>query len=308
MRLVFMGNPIIAVPSLRVLANSSHQVVGVVSNRPKPMGRGRQLMETAVGQEAREQQLNLIHAYNLKDAQFLNSLSSLEADLFIVVAFKILPRIILEIPRLGAINLHTSLLPKYRGAAPIQRAVMNGDGETGLTTFLIEPKVDAGGILLQKSVEICPQDDYGTLSKKMAILGAELLLDTINQYATGNVIPLPQENELSTLAPKINKEECIIKWSNSAEQIHNQIRGLSPVPAAYTKINGKRMKVYRTEVVSGKLSGNPGVVLIRTSNELIVQSGDGGLRILEVQMEGKRRMPIEDCLRGIKIDLGDQLC
>lgn len=306
MRLIFMGNPAISVPSLSVLINSSHEVVGVVSNPPKPMGRGRKLMETDVGKKAREQRLNLIYAHNLADSQFLSTLSALKADLFIVVAFRILPKSILHIPHRGIINLHTSLLPRYRGAAPIQRSIMNGDKDTGLTTFFIKPKVDTGEILFQKSVEISGQDDYGSLSDKMATIGATLILHTINQLADGNVTPLEQNDELATSAPKISKEECMINWSNSAEKIHNLIRGLSPLPAAYTFVKGKRIKLYRTEIVSDIHYGKPGTVLSRTGGELIVHSGNGGLRILDVQLEGKRRMLIKDCLQGLKLDGGDQ--
>ncbi len=305
LKIIFMGNPAIAVPSLKKLAYSKHEVVAVVSNPPKRMGRGQTMSETAVGSTARDSGIRLIHAVGLKDPVLIKELKKLAPDLLVVIAYRILPEVVLGIPKKGAINLHTSLLPKYRGAAPIQRALMNGDTSTGLTTFLIEKKVDRGGILLQKHINISPEDNYGSLSERMAELSSILIMETIERIGEGVLKPRSQDNELATHAPKIKKEECIIDWSCPAEKLHNLVRGLSPLPAAYTLYDGKRIKIFKTEIKIG-IGGSPGTVAMQDNDQLVINTGKDCLKLLDLQIEGKKRMSVSEFLRGTPIKRGDR--
>ena len=235
MRIVFFGNTEFSNPTLNK-CNSSYDVISVVTNHSKQMGRGRKFLETPVKSLADELKLNVMEIDNLNDESFINQLKSLSPDLFVVVAYKVLPQTILEIPKLGSINIHSSLLPKYRGAAPIQHSIMNGDEVTGVSTFLIEQKVDTGNILLQKECKIEEDDNYGTLSSKLSTIGAELLIESISKYYDGSIAPVLQDNELATLAPKIKKEDYIINWNKDASVVNNKIRAFSPYPGAYTLI------------------------------------------------------------------------
>ncbi len=306
MKLVFMGNPKIACPVLKSLhASDQHNVVGVVSNGPKTMGRGRSLRHTAVGEYALEKNMNFIPAGSLNDPELINKLKALNPDVFIVVAFRILPNILLEIPTMGAMNLHTSLLPKYRGAAPIQHAIMNGDKETGMTTFLIEPKVDTGGIILQKKVNINKEDNLETISEKMADLGGPLVIQSINALVKGKQ-PIPQDHAAATTAPKITKEMCAIDWSQTAQTIHNKIRGLSPFPGCYTSLKEKRIKIYKSGLVKDKCEGAPGELFKIGKNRLVACCGERSLELLEIQLEGKKRMAVSDWLKGAQISAGDR--
>lgn len=308
MRIVFMGNPPFAVPTLRKLVASEHEVVGVVSNPPRPVGRGRQVKETAVGLEARSIGLPLLQPESLKAPSFKESLLTLNPDLFVVVAFRILPTVLLELPCHGAINLHASLLPAYRGAAPIQWALINGETVTGLTTFLIEPKVDRGAILLQEKVPISPEDNYGTLAERMSALGADLVLRSIAGWKTGEIIPQPQDHSRATAAPKIKPEHRQIDWSLPALRIHNLIRGLAPFPGAYTTWKGRTLKLFSSRVVEiAQPAQPPGTIIDSTKNQLIVQTGEQQLALLEVQLEGKKRLSIEDFLRGYRLHEGQRL-
>lgn len=305
MRIIFMGNPAFAIPSLQILNDSNHVIAAVLSNTPKPMGRKRKYLETAVSQAALDMKLNLIHGSDLNDPNLIRVLKNLEPDLFAVAAYRILPDSMLSIPVFGSINLHGSLLPFYRGAAPIQRVLMNGDYTTGLTTFLIEPAVDKGKILLQKTMIIDPDDDYGSLYKKMSLTGAELLLNTINQYESGSITPRIQKSEQATLAPKITKNDCRINWHSSAESIKNLIRALAPDPAAFTLLNNKRIKIFKAEVVNKNQNIAPGSIIKKTAGELIIQTGSDCITITDLQIEGKRRMGIEEFLKGSKISAGN---
>ena len=307
MNIVFMGNPMIANPILIGLHESKHQILGVVSNAPKPMGRGRTLKHTAVGELASELKLNYIPAESLNDASFQTKLKALNPDLFVVVAFRILPKEILEIPTMGSVNIHTSLLPAYRGAAPIQHALLNGDKETGITTFLIEPKVDTGSIILQDKIEISDEDNCGSLTVKMAKKGAKLILKTLNLLENGEVKPKLQDNDLATVAPKISKEMCKIDWSDSMENIHNKVRALSPFPGAFTILMGKRLKIYQTILINQKSIFPPGHISLLEKNKMALSCFDGQLELMEVHLEGKRKMDMADCLRGIHVTLGDPM-
>jgi methionyl-tRNA formyltransferase len=252
--------------------------------------------------------LPLLQPESLKDSSFRESLTSLKPELFVVVAFRILPSVLLGIPRRGAINLHASLLPAYRGAAPIQWALINGETVTGLTTFLIEPKVDRGAILLQKKIPIDPEDNYGSLADRMSELGADLVLRSIDGWEAGQIIPQHQDHSQATAAPKIKPEHRQINWSLPALQIHNLIRGLAPQPGAFTTWKKRTLKVFSSRVV--ELEGTaqpPGTITTATGNQFIVQTGDHGLALLEAQLEGKKRLSIEEFLRGCHFSVGERL-
>ncbi|OUX30234.1 MAG: methionyl-tRNA formyltransferase, partial [bacterium TMED264] len=241
-----MGNPEFAIPTLKSLLKSRHDLLAVVSNKPKPMGRGRYLKSTPVGQFAKENKVKLLEPDNLNSLDFKNQLKKLGADIFLVVAYRILPEEIIGIPRHGAINLHVSLLPKYRGAAPIQWALMNGDTETGITVFQINKKVDTGDILVQKKFPIFQDDNMWTLGTRLCKSGAEIIIDAIGKIEEGSIEILKQNQESVSFAPKITKKMRCINWSWSAVKIHNWVRGLSPYPSMYTVLDGKNIKVFKT--------------------------------------------------------------
>ena len=250
MRVIFMGNPEFALPTLKALLSSSrHDVVAVVSNPPKPIGRGRKLRSTAVGQFAKENNLNLIETESLKYAELHDQLSALKPDVFVVVAYRILPKSLIDLPKYGAVNLHASLLPKYRGAGPIQWSLMNGDKTTGVTVFQINPWVDRGEILLQKEMDIFPDDDMLSLGMRLCNAGANLIVDALDRLENGTIHSWPQKNDLAIPAPKITMEMTVINWTWPAEKIHNWIRGLSPRPGMSTTLNGKNFRIYKTKVL-----------------------------------------------------------
>ncbi len=296
MRVVFFGTPDFAVPSLEKLTKSNHNVVGVVTAPDKKRGRGRKLSYTPVKEFAVQNDIMVLQPEKMKGPDFIESLKALNADLFVVVAFRILPEVIYAMPKKGSFNLHGSLLPKYRGAAPIQWAVMNGDTETGLTTFSLQKKVDTGQVIKKVSLPIEPADNLGTLHDKMSMLGAELVLDTVNMVESGDYKLLPQDDSLATPAPKITKETCQINWNDSADTIHNQIRGLSPYPGAFFVLNEKQYKVYKSEL-TGMYGLKPGEYRT-TKKEIYFGTGEEEISILEIQPEGRKRITAEDFLRG----------
>ena len=303
-----MGNPEFALPSLQRIVNSRHELIAVVTNPDRPIGRGRQLQPSAVARAAVDLGLSLLQPDTLHDSKFHISLNNLQPDLFVVVAFRILPRVVLSIPAFGSINLHASLLPRYRGAAPIQWALINGDSETGLTTFLIKPKVDTGDILDQISVAIEPDDDFGSLSERMQLVGADLLIRTIDKVSTAAIKPRLQDNTQVTSAPKITMDICRIDWSKSAADILNLIRGLSPAPGAHTRWRKKRLKIFAGRVIESDSNiPQPGTIVALKANEIQVQTGLGILAVKECQLEGKRRLAVDEFLRGIKIQISDVL-
>lgn len=306
MRIVFMGNPGFAVPSLRTLHNSSYDVIAVVTNPDKEQGRGQSPKPTAVAVFAREHNIPLIQPDSLKSELVASELKNLKADLFVIVAFKILPANLLQIPKLCCINLHGSLLPKYRGAAPIQWALMNGDSITGLSTFILAPKVDTGDLLLKREVVIYPDDDYGSLSRRMSHLGASLLKETVDRIELDTIVSASQDSALATRAPKIKPEMCQISWDRAARQIQNQIRALSPVPGAYTTLGGRRLKLFRT-AVSAMRADSSGKIVSINKKGFVVSCGDKSLEIFEVQLEGKRRMLVKDFLLGSSLKVGEKL-
>ncbi len=306
MRLIFMGNPDFAVPSLQRIADSRHDLVAVVTNPARPVGRGRKMQLSAVARSAQKLDLLLIQPESLNDETFDAQLTELKPDLLVVVAFRILPRMVLAIPALGSINLHGSLLPQYRGAAPIQWALINGDSETGLTTFLIKPKVDTGDILDQVTVTITPDDDFGSLSQRMQEIGADLLLSTVEALAAGRIKPRQQDQTQVTSAPKITKDICRIDWSGSAVNILNLIRGLSPMPAAFTTWQGKRLKIFAGRQAENKTSSeSPGTIIGLQTKAIQVQTGSGILEFTDCQLEGKQRLTSEQFLRGSNIQISE---
>ena len=300
MRVVFMGNPEFAIPTLKLLQKSKHKILAVVSNAPKQMGRGREYKSTPVGKYAKENKIKLLEPIELKDNKFIKELKKMEADIFMVVAYRILPKEIIKIPIHGAINLHVSLLPKYRGAAPIQWALMNGDKETGVTIFQISGRVDTGDILAQEKYPIYDNDNMLTLGNRLCNLGANLILDTIDKIENGSIKSVKQNREIATFAPKITKEMRSINWSWPSFKIHNWVRGLSPYPSMYTIYNGKILKVFKTCTENGPKC-KPGVVFQINNDSILIGTGDGLLGLLEIQLEGKKKLFIKDFLKGSPI-------
>jgi len=308
MNLVFMGNPTFAVPALEKLAASDYQIVAVVSNPPQKMGRGKKIRETAIAIKAKSMGLDVIQEQDLKSGHFVSKLKELDADLFVVVAFRILPNSLITIPKLGSINLHGSLLPAYRGAAPIQWALINGEDETGLSTFFIAPKVDTGAVICQDKLPIHPNDNYGTLSERMGILGSVLLVETINLIESGSASAIKQNDNQATLAPKITKDMTIIDWSRPARELHNLVRGLTPTHSATTIIKGKRIKIQETWVDNDENGSNylPGEITAIKKSIVSVQTGKGHLLIHRVQLEGKKTMDIGSFMNGFALNIGDR--
>lgn len=309
MRLIFMGTPDFAIPSLKRLIQSRHEIAGVVTAFDKPKGRGRKISESPVKRFALEHNLKVLTPENLKDEGFVKILKELSSDLMVVVAFRILPEVVFSLPPLGTVNLHASLLPKYRGAAPINWAIMNGETKTGLTTFYIRKKVDTGDMILQRKIEIHPEENFGELHDRMAQLGADVLLETVDLIDKGGVRALKQDDAQATPAPKITPEHCRIDWSRQATEIKNQIRGLAPSPGAFTFFRGKILKIFKTEV-RGEIpfTDDFGKVVESDKKEnLWVRTGKGILSLLEVQPEGKKRMSIEEFLRGYRIKPEEKL-
>ena len=307
MRVVFMGNPQFALPTLTALLSSQHDVVGVVSNPPKPMGRGRKLKSTAIGQFAKENDLNLLQSSTLKSDELYNQLSVLNPDVFVVVAFQILPKSLIDLPKFGALNLHASLLPKYRGAGPIQWSLMNGDKTSGITVFQIMPSVDTGDILLQEKTDIFPKDNMLTLGMRLSTIGANLVVKALDGIQAGSLKPIMQNNNHATHAPKITKEMTIINWSWAADKIHNWVRGLSPHPGMSTTWKGKRMRIFNTRVVDKDVILGVGIVSKADSEEIFVDTGKHLLAFSEIQIEGKKRMNVSDFMKGNNIQIGDKL-
>ena len=299
-----MGNPEFAVPSLKKLAASNHEILSVVTNPPKPAGRGRKLINTPVAKCAEDLDLNVMEIDNLHSEETIQNLQKLNADVFTVVAYRILPKEIIAIPAMGSINLHGSLLPKYRGAAPIQWSLINGDSETGLTTFILQHQVDTGNILQQKKIAIDQDDNYGSLAEKMSNAGAELLVETMDEFEKGNLNPYAQDDVKATTARKISAEMTIINWQNSAQEIHNLIRGLTPSPGVRTLLSGKVLKIFETEFIKENSVLEKGEISIIEKDYFSIQTGAGQLIVLQVQLEGKRRMSAGDFLRGVQLEVG----
>ncbi len=305
MRIIFMGTPEFSVPCLQVLINSEDQVVGVFTQPDKPKGRGYELTPPPVKICAVENNIPVFQPQSMRDGIALDIIKSLNADLIIVVAFgKILPKEILESVKYGCINIHASLLPKLRGAAPIQWSIINGEKETGVTSMQMDVGLDTGDMLLKKSVEITDNMNAGELHDKLSILGAEVLIETIDELKKGKLEPKKQDDNLSNYAPMLSKELCPIDFKKSAQEVHNQIRGLSPWPVATTIISGKKFKIHSSQILAEDFVGKAGEI-VDNNNRLVCMCGDGkAIEILEIQAEGKRRTDTVSFLRGNKIEKG----
>jgi methionyl-tRNA formyltransferase len=307
MRIVFMGTPEFAIPSLRILLEHDYPIVGVVTVPDKPAGRGQRVVASAVKQFAVDQSIPVLQPERLKDQQFIDELKALKPELMVVVAFRILPSEVYTIPSRGAFNLHASLLPKYRGAAPINWAIIRGERETGVTTFFLQQKVDTGGVILQARVPIGENETAGELHDKLAEIGAEIVLHTVRLIEHGKVTPHPQVDTLATGAPKIEKEACRIDWSKPADEIHNFVRGLSPRPCAYTFHHDTLLKIFRTRRVDGLQAGSTPGGIVESGDRLLVATGTEPIEILELQQEGKRKLYAPEFLRGYAMNVGDHL-
>jgi len=305
-RILFMGTPEFAVPSLTGLVDAGYSIVGVVTGPDKPRGRGQKLSSTPVKETALRFNLPLLQPDTVKDPSFAEQVRILEPDVAVVVAFRILPRAVFSLPRLGTFNLHASLLPKYRGAAPINWAIINGETETGVTTFFLEDRVDTGMLLVQERIPIEPEDDAGAIHDRLAILGARVVCLTVDQITRGSVLPVPQDAGSATPAPKIFKEHCRIGWSQPAETVRNLIRGLSPAPGAWCLHSDRLIKIFRAKVGAPCGTAAPGTLMVE-GEEVSVTTADKRLILLELQQEGRRRMTSSEFLRGYPLHSGDVL-
>ncbi|WDF56872.1 methionyl-tRNA formyltransferase [Mucilaginibacter sp. KACC 22063] len=305
MRIVFMGTPEFAVASLEALIDAGCEVVGVVTAPDKPAGRGQVLSESAVKKFAVANHIKVLQPEKLKDPAFIESLRALRADLQVVVAFRMLPEVVWNMPPLGTINLHASLLPQYRGAAPINWAVINGEKESGVTTFLLKHEIDTGNVLFTEKVTIPEDFTAGDLHDKLMNKGAGLLVKTVKAVESGKYTEQPQaqlaEGVSLKHAPKIFKDDCRIDWNNQVEQIYNRIRGLSPYPTAFTTLNGKTLKIFKAEKESGEVNDAPGSYSTDGKTYLKFAGTDGYVSLTDLQLEGKKRMGVEEFLRGYKV-------
>ncbi|MBL7806796.1 MAG: methionyl-tRNA formyltransferase [Saprospiraceae bacterium] len=299
-----MGTPEFAVPSLDILLEHGYDVVAVVTAPDKPGGR-LGIQESAVKKFAQSRGLTVLQPEKLKHPDFIETLRALKADLQIVVAFRMLPEIVWNMPPMGTMNLHGSLLPKYRGAAPINWAVINGEQETGLTTFLLQHEIDTGDLLMQEKVSIGPDETAGELHDRMMLIGAKLVLKSVQELENGRIKTFPQNDSEATHAPKIFLDTCRIPLEKSAQEVHNHIRGLSPYPGAWTTYDNKTVKVLRSALVSQMPAAmatlEPGAWYVDGKNQLLIRTGDGCISVLELQMEGKKRMAVRDFLNGFKL-------
>src|SRR5215831_6410447 len=296
MRIVFIGTGEIGVPTLRALLDSDHEVVAVVSQPDKPVGREQSIQPPPIKKEIAKPRIPILQPARIKDQQATEEIRGLKPDVIAVVAYgQILPRDVLEIPRLACLNLHASLLPRWRGAAPIQAAIAAGDRETGVTLIYMDEGLDTGDILLQRSVDIQPDDTGGSLHDRLAQIAPEALLESLRLLAAGNAWRIPQDNAGATYAPKLKREHGQIDWSESAEAIERKIRAYNPWPGAFMKVVDQNLKIFSASVVD--LIGQPGEIL-RCERDLIVAAGEGALSLSEVQLEGKRRMTAWEFLRG----------
>ncbi len=298
MRVVFCGNPDFAVPSLENLLASSHEVVGVVTSPDKPRGRGRKVEPLPVKQRALEAGLPVFQPESLKDEAFLNEIRALAPDALVVVAFRILPRELFALPRLGSFNVHPSLLPAGRGPAPIRWTLIRGETETGVSIIQLTERIDGGGILSQIRVPIDTDEDFGSLHDRLSKLGAELLVQVLDQFEQHTPpMPMLQDESRVTKAPKLFADDFVLDWSQPAQDLHNRICALSPTPGAIAKSGDFRLKILKSEIIPSRFSLSPGETLIENSN-LYVGTGDGNLRLKVVQPEGKRPMAVEEYMRG----------
>lgn len=298
-----MGTPEFAVASLDALLLANFDVVAVVTAPDKPAGRGQKLNESAVKKYAAEKGIPVLQPEKLKNPDFIEELRSYQADLQVVVAFRMLPEVVWSMPAKGTINLHGSLLPQYRGAAPINHAIINGEKESGVTTFFLKQEIDTGDIILSDKVDISADDNAGDLHDKLMVLGANLLVKTVKAIDENNYTEQaqPQSNDLKH-APKIFKDDCKVDWNSSNQKVYNLIRGLSPYPTAFTSLNDKTLKIFKAELDNQQPEITPGAFLTDGKTYLKFATKDGFIKLLDIQYEGKKRMLIEDFLRGMRLN------
>lgn len=302
MKIVFMGTPDFAVASLDALVQANFNVVAVITAPDKPAGRGQKINESAVKKYAVEKSIPVLQPEKLKNPEFLEQLKSYQADLQVVVAFRMLPEVVWNMPPKGTINLHGSLLPQYRGAAPINHAIINGEKESGVTTFFLTHEIDTGAIIQSASIPISDEETAGDLHDKLMHIGAGLLVQTVTAIEKGDYTEQPQpQNDVLKHAPKIFKDDCKINWNNSSQQIYNLIRGLSPYPTAFTLLNDKTLKIFKAELEDKEPAIVAGGFLTDGKTYLKFATKDGFIKLLDIQYEGKKRMLIEDFLRGMRL-------
>ena len=311
LRIVYMGTPEFAVESLRRLVEGGYNVVGVITMPDKPAGRGHKLQFSPVKQYALEHNLPLLQPEKLKDETFLEALRAWKADLQIVVAFRMLPEVVWNMPRLGTFNLHASLLPQYRGAAPINWAVINGDTETGITTFFLKHEIDTGEVIQQVRIPIADTDDAGTVHDKLMLLGGQLVTETVDAILNGTVRTIPQEQMAGEVelrpAPKIFKETCRIDWHQPVKRIYDFVRGLAPYPAAWTELTQPDgttivLKIFETEKILQSHDQTPGTIRTDGKSFLYVAAKDGWVGIRSLQLPGKKRLKVDELLRGFRMN------
>lgn len=306
LRIVFMGTPDFAVATLKEIIENKYEVAGVITAPDRPAGRGRKLQMSAVKKYALEKGLKVLQPLNLKDEAFLDELKALDANLQVVVAFRMLPEAVWKMPEYGTFNLHASLLPEYRGAAPINWAIINGETRTGVTTFFIDEKIDTGEIIMSRELTIGPDENAGSLHDRLMETGAQLVTQTLETIASGPVTTQPQpKGDQEKKAYKLNKDNCQIDWSRPCREVHNLVRGLSPYPGAWTTLHNQgqeaQVKVFSTANTSMDKAAPPGVLVV-DGKALFVRCADGWLEIEEMQLPGKRRMAVKDILNGTDLD------
>jgi methionyl-tRNA formyltransferase len=302
LRIVFMGTPDFAVSSLKKLVENGYNIVGVITSPDKPAGRGQKIRESAVKQYAKTQDLEILQPTNLKNEEFIEKLKSLDANLQIVVAFRMLPEVVWQMPKFGTFNLHASLLPNYRGAAPINWAIINGESKTGVSTFFIDEKIDTGEMILQEEVAIEPDENAGNLHDKLMSIGSDLVMKTVKLIETDSAITTPQPSNVNiNTAYKLNKDNCKIDWNSDLETIYNKIRGLSPYPAAWSILINEnqelKVKIYKGKTEKQKHKNEIGIVLA-SKNKVKVSVPNGYIILEEIQLPGKRKMDIKSLLNG----------
>lgn len=308
MRVIFMGTPEFAVGTLEHLIEAKHEVIAVVTQPDKPKGRGKTMQFTPVKEKALEYNLPVYQPVKVRDEEFLEVVRELNPDVIVVVAFgQILPKALLDMPKYGCVNVHGSLLPKYRGAAPIEWAIIDGEKETGITTMLMDVGLDTGDMLLKATTEITSEDTGGSLRERMAEIGAKLLIETLVGLEEGTITPEKQDDSQSNYAKMLTKTLGNMDFTKSACELERLIRGLNPWPSAYTKLDGKTLKVWVADVYHENKDVAPGTITGITKNTIEVQTGDGILALKEIQLEGKKRMTVDAFLRGYSVEVGTVL-
>ena len=305
MRIVFMGTPDFSVPTLEALLKGGHEVIGVVTQPDRPKGRGKAVLMTPVKEKALEYGIPVYQPVKAREESFVELLRSLKPDAMVVIAFgQILPKAILDIPKYGCINIHASLLPKYRGAAPLQWVVLEGEKETGITTMMMDVGMDTGDMLEKLVVPVDKKETYGSIHDKLSVLGGELILSTLEKLENGTLERTPQPEDEATYTKKITKVMGDIDWTEDAAVIERYIRGLNPWPSAYTSWNGKTLKIWDADVLEQEYSGEPGEIIKVEKDGVLVKTGKDTLVLREVQLEGKKRMEIQAFLRGYQLSHG----